>query len=363
MQLSFINKIVLGINIVVVLCLIGSYGAPYISPLEFWPISFLGLAFPLIFLANMVFVVYWIFSKSKWVLLSVLVGIFGINQVPSFIQFGQKVSTDTSIKRINIVSFNTHYMGAYDMINNDTTIFFDNLNGVQPDIICLQEFANLGGNYEKPLFREFFKRYKNYSNVNADALSVNYPTGYGVCIFTKYPIINKGFVELMNKNSNLTVFADIVVGSDTLRVINTHLKSIVFEKADYQVMQEFKKAGEVAEVDEVKRIGSKIKYAFKVRARQAEIVSGKISMSPYKIILCGDFNDSPTSYVYHTVKGEMKDAFRESGFGMSRTYIGKMPSFRIDYILHDASFSNFNYRTHTINFSDHKMISCTILLK
>ncbi len=342
--------------------MLGAYSAPYISPNEFWPIAFLGLAFPGIFIANILFVVYWLFLKSKWALLSFIVAIMGSWYVPSFIQFKQKVSNDSTHKSINIVSFNTHYMGAYDMLDNDTNLFFNHLKMVKPDVICLQEFANLGGNYEKPLFREFFKQYKNFSNVNADALSVNYPTGYGVCIFSKYPIVHKGFVELLNKNSNLTVFADIVVGSDTIRIINTHLKSIVFDKGDYQVMQEFKNAEETVEVDQVKRIGSKLKYAFMIRAKQAETVREKMSSSPYKIILCGDFNDSPTSYVYHTVRGDMKDAFRESGYGMSRTYIGRMPSFRIDYIMHDASFNDFNYRTHTINFSDHKMISCTIQL-
>jgi endonuclease/exonuclease/phosphatase family metal-dependent hydrolase len=52
----------------------------------------------------------------------------------------------------------------------------------------------------------------------------------------------------------------------------------------------------------------------------------------------------------------------ESAKGMSRTYIGKMPSFRIDYILHDPRWKSYNYKTNTLNFSDHKMVSCSIVV-
>jgi endonuclease/exonuclease/phosphatase family metal-dependent hydrolase len=79
--------------------------------------------------------------------------------------------------------------------------------------------------------------------------------------------------------------------------------------------------------------------------------------------LSGDFNDSPSSYAYRTVKGKMKDAFAESGSGLGRTYVGTMPSFRIDYMLYDPSFSAYNYYAKAFEFSDHKMISCTIRLK
>ncbi len=117
------------------------------------------------------------------------------------------------------------------------------------------------------------------------------------------------------------------------------------------------------QVGQVKHIGSKLKYAFISRALQADEIKDNLANCPNKLIICGDFNDSPTSYAYRTIRGDLKDAFKVSGFGMSRTYIGKMPSFRIDYILHDPGLKSYNYRTHTLNFSDHKMISCAIDLR
>ncbi|MBC7382176.1 MAG: endonuclease/exonuclease/phosphatase family protein [Bacteroidia bacterium] len=363
MTFKIVNYFVLIFNLCIAVALVGSYLAPYISPTQFWPVAFLGLAFPLIVLVNFLLLLYWVVQKSKWLLISLITALAGIQHIPSFIQIGSKTNTDSLTKKVNIISFNTHYMGAFDHINNDTAFFFEELNRIKPDIICFQEFANLGGNYETPLFRNFFKQYKHFGSVNADGLSDTFPTGYGVCIFSRYPIINKGFVELINKNSNLTIFADVVINNDTIRIINTHLKSIVFEKQDYQTIEEIKEVNEGPEVGKVKRIGSKLKYAFVQRALQVDEIRREMNKSPYKIVVCGDFNDSPASYAYHTVKGDLKDAFKESGFGMSRTYIGKMPSFRIDYILHDPSFESFNYLTHTLNFSDHKMISCSIEIR
>ncbi|OYU97650.1 MAG: hypothetical protein CFE21_04995 [Bacteroidetes bacterium B1(2017)] len=337
--------------------------SPYVSPKDFWPLAFFGLAFPFMFVANFLVLVFWAIKKRKLAFVSLAAMLITCWNVPSFFQFhALEVPETNQAQLVNVVSFNTHYMGAYDYSGGDSGFFFNMLDTLDPDIICLQEFANLGGNYEKPMFKRFFNQYKNFATVNADALSKTFPTGYGVCIFSRYPIINKGYLELENQNANLTVFADVVIRKDTIRVVSTHLKSIVFDKEDYKTFEELQDVEESPETYKVRRIFSKLKYAFQDRAKQADKIRERLLVSPYKVILCGDFNDSPTSYAYHTIRGKMKDSFKESGFGMSRTYIGKMPSFRIDYILHDPSYQSFHYRTNTLNFSDHKMISCTIAI-
>lgn len=349
-------------SIVLAIMLVGGLVSPYFNPTEFWPIAFLGLAFPFMFLANLLVFITWFILKKKFWIIQGLALALGLLKTPAFIQFNAKVLPEPKPNRtLNVLSFNTHYMGAYDYSGGDSGFFFNMLDTLKPDIICLQEFANLGGNYEKPMFKRFFKQFKEFNNVNADALNTSFPTGYGVCIFTRFPIIDKGFLELENQNSNLTVFADILVGSDTIRVVNTHLKSIVFDKDDYKTMEKLKVADET-NLDAMRRILAKLKYAFKFRAKQAEKIRERLQTTRHKVILCGDFNDSPTSYSYLTIRGNLKDAFRESGRGMSRTYIGKMPSFRIDYILHDNTWKSYNYQTNTLNFSDHKMVSCTIVL-
>jgi endonuclease/exonuclease/phosphatase family metal-dependent hydrolase len=361
--LKIIRGIFIPVGILLALALALATLSPFFSPGEFWPLAFFGLSFPFLALANILVLLFWLIQKSKWSFVSLGGFLLSIWNIPAFIQINQvELPENNKANLLNVVTFNTHYMGAYDYSGGDSSFFFNMLDTLKPDVICLQEFANLGGNYEKPMFKKFFAQYHNYSNVNADALSKTFPTGYGVCIFSKYPIVNKGFLELENQNANLTVFADILFAGDTIRIVNTHLKSIVFDKDDYRTIQELKEGDETTDTYKIRKIIAKLKYAFQYRAKQADKIRERLLDSPYKVVLCGDFNDSPTSYAYHTIRGDMKDSFKESGKGMSRTYIGKMPSFRIDYILHDPSWSSYHYRTNTLNFSDHKMVSCTIAI-
>ncbi|MFY7877552.1 MAG: endonuclease/exonuclease/phosphatase family protein, partial [Pirellula sp.] len=81
-----------------------------------------------------------------------------------------------------------------------------------------------------------------------------------------------------------------------------------------------------------------------LRAEQADAVAGHIKLSNVKnVLVCGDFNDVPLSYAYHTVAADLKDAFREAGSGLERTYLGPFPSFRIDYILSSPEITFKNY--------------------
>ena len=83
--------------------------------------------------------------------------------------------------------------------------------------------------------------------------------------------------------------------------------------------------------------------------------------SPYPIIVCGDFNDTPLSYAYNSIKGDLIDAFSNSGKGIGESFVD-IPALRIDYILHDNKFNSTNYQKHTHIFSDHYALSCEIII-
>ncbi len=89
----------------------------------------------------------------------------------------------------------------------------------------------------------------------------------------------------------------------------------------------------------------KLKRAFQKRARHVEIISEHITTSPHPVIVCGDFNDTPSSYAYYRISRHLIDSFIESGFGFGQTYTGRMPSFRIDYILHDKEIESTGLET------------------
>ena len=87
----------------------------------------------------------------------------------------------------------------------------------------------------------------------------------------------------------------------------------------------------------------------------------QIKKSPYPTIICGDFNDTPLSYTYQRLSEKKYDAFIKSGNGIGTTFI-KIPSLRIDYILYDKEFISSKFITHQNELSDHRAISCKIIL-
>ena len=102
--------------------------------------------------------------------------------------------------------------------------------------------------------------------------------------------------------------------------------------------------------------------SYKMRAEQAEKVGEYVHNTPYPIILCGDFNDVPVSYTYHSVKGDkLIDAFRECGSGYGYTYNKKLFHFRIDQIMHSKEGKAIQFKGGDVKYSDHYPISCKIV--
>jgi endonuclease/exonuclease/phosphatase family metal-dependent hydrolase len=94
--------------------------------------------------------------------------------------------------------------------------------------------------------------------------------------------------------------------------------------------------------------------SFKSQQNQAEIIKKHKADCLYPTIICGDLNNSPFSFVYRSVKGDLNDAFEEAGSGFGTTYSFKYYPARIDYIFVDKKFEvkQFNSFPHFKN-SDH----------
>lgn len=359
-----VNRIVFALNGIAILMLLLSYTAPFVSPEIYWPIAFLGLGYPLLVIANLLFIVYWVGVFKLKFLYSLVAILLGYTFIPDYVQLAAKKNTEKD-NAIVLMNFNMKNFGGFDgKPIKEPDKFFNTFDKIAPNLICFQEYKELGTKIDMPMYDRLYKKLTKLNSCNT------YPAKHGkrdfnadrMVIFSTFPIIHSGKVEQQEGSDNFTIFADIIAYGDTIRVINTHLQSIKFNAPDYKAMTDLSLTND-STVSQYSTISKKLKIAFIMRAKQASAIREFIDQSPYKVIVCGDFNDSPTSFAYRTVKGKMKDAFIESGSGFGRTYVGTMPSFRIDYMLHDPSFTAYNYYAKAFEFSDHKMISCTIKMK
>jgi endonuclease/exonuclease/phosphatase family metal-dependent hydrolase len=107
-------------------------------------------------------------------------------------------------------------------------------------------------------------------------------------------------------------------------------------------------------------LSRKLGAAYKARAVQADTIASIRNRSPYKVIICGDFNDVPVSYAYTKIKGNLKDAFSETGFGLGWTLNLSIYKFRIDYVLYDATFTTNYFNISKVKYSDHYPVYCQL---
>jgi len=348
------NKFLLFLNFAAILFLLLSYMPSHFSPKSLGYFSLLGLTYPFVLLANIFFIVFWFFKVKRFMLLSTVAIVLGFNHFTDFFQFSLgKTKVTTSEDRLEILTYNVHLFGLYDKEGNTKKrdAIFDLLNEEAADFLCFQEFFHSDQkNYftTRDTLIEFLPS-KYYHERYTHAMNGrNY---FGVSMFSKYPIINKGFIPFESDVNNFCIYADIKVNEDTIRIYNAHLQSIRFKPEDYAFVEDNKNQEELD--TGMKRIARRLKIAFQKRQTQVEKVSASIEDCRYPVVLCGDFNDPPLSYTYEAFTDLLEDSFIECGSGVGNTYNGAFPSFRIDYMMHSDKIEAFDYRTLKADLSDH----------
>lgn len=350
-----INRIVWILNLLAGILLLLSYAAPYINPMIWWIAAFFGLAFPLLFIINALFLVYWLIMGKLKLVFPVACMLLGYSH------FGKvyKLAGAEAVKEegdIQVMSMNVKYFGQ-----SDGKFFLDSLadyiSEAKPDIVCFQEYADHliydGPSSSKKIKKAGGFKYYISKGKNADLRDK------GTIIFSKFRPLKSGYVSFGTGNVNGALWADLVLpGQDTVRVYSCHLQSNNLGRKE-QFHQKDVQNQDVA-VKKSKSIIKRLKAGFEKRSEQVSLVTEHMTKSPYPVILMGDMNDTQLSYTYRKMRGDKKDAFVESGKGAGNTYVGPFPSYRIDYIFHDAAMNSYNYESGPHFYSDHKLIRALI---
>ena len=350
---TLFRYIMIMLNLIAVLALLITYTSVYISPAKIWMLAFFGLAYPYILLINILFIICWLFIRWKMSFFSLLAILAGYHHLQNYFQSGEKITNE---KGIVICSYNVkHFNGLTTDIDwqENTNRIQNYLQSKNADIVCLQEMSS-------PLMKEFNPFITESSSPDPNMRSTNPGHNTGPAIFSRYPIIHTGEIRFEN-TENMIVFADIKMTEDTIRVYSCHLQSYRFTNDDIYSLGSLSIEDQRFNIRGIRIVGSKLKEAFIKRTIHADKLNENIRQSPYPVIVCGDFNDSPVSYTYRTVRGELKDAFVESGTGIANSYIWRLPSFRIDYILHSARFTGYNFTIDKVDYSDHYPVSCKLV--
>jgi endonuclease/exonuclease/phosphatase family metal-dependent hydrolase len=345
------------INGIVALCMIIGKTACFISPNDHILPSYLGLAFPYLLLANLVFLLFWIVRRKIYLLIPIIAIVICYSEARRTFSLGHdhKAEGDT----ISVTSYNVQMFQFFAPKEKNQTL--KHIEECGSDIVCIQEFGHSKrkGYLSQEEISNTLSPHYPYCAVYENQLTWN--AQIGVAILSKYPIVKKGVIDYESEH-NSAVYADIVVKGDTIRVFDCHFESNKLTEEEKAKLRKIKAVSKNDANSVVNSVSTKMSTSYKIRAKQAEIVNNLIKQTKYPIILCGDFNDVPVSYTYHTVVGDrLVDSFEECGSGYGYTYNGKLFHFRIDQIMHSKEGKALQFKIGKDKYSDHYPISCKIV--
>lgn len=320
-----------------------------VSPSFFWPVAFINLLYPPFLILNLLLTVYFLVKKAwgKVLVLCVLWLFIGH-------YFNRIVTWHWSSKEadIHVMSYNVRVFNVYAHLVDDeyqsSKKMIQFIKDSPADILCLQEYYN---DSKDPVFATQSQIKKVYPYMHKSKMATNHiGAEFGMVIFSKWPIISRGAVELSTKGGNQIIYVDVKKGKDTVRIYNMHLQSMSINEKELRENSGGSERFQLA----LKTALKQFKKGAVQRSAQVNILSDHIENCPYPVIVCGDLNDPPFSYTYEKLSDVLDNSFESGGKGIGVSYNGFIPFLRIDQQFYSESLKIQYFNTlNSIRYSDH----------
>lgn len=349
-------------NFVAIIFLLITLIGTFISPDKFIAPAYFALIFPITIISNLFFIIFWIFTRKWYFLVSLSLMLLSANQISNTFPFHfGNLNQKKVVTPIRILTYNTRMSGNLvkdtPQKRNNVICYIKNSNA---DIVCLQEFEVSTENQYLTI-EDMYRIFRKYPYKHIEIKAKIHSRFFGIATFSKYPILQRQRIEYKSR-FNISISTDININGMTIRLFNNHLESNRITESEMSMPLKLKDSFDADNLTDMTLLYSnKLGIAYKLRAYQADTVAQLIALSPYKVIVCGDFNDVPGSYAYTKMKGNLKDAYAETGFGFGWTFKEPFYGFRIDYVLYDSSaFTPVTFKIDKVNYSDHYPVLCQL---
>ena len=336
-QKYFSFTILLITVLLMVFTLVGLFGGD-VNPAGNTAIAMLVYALPILIAGNVVFMIYWIIMRRwHWMLFPLITLLCCIPYIGTLYQIGSVDEEGGKEKGLTIASYNVA------MFSRETSGFIsqDILSEMKKhnvDIVCFQEYNDQSGDKKNS---DYYKEYFPYMAVGESDM----------VIYSRYPIKNFKNINFEMTN-NSAMWAEIDFKGKVYRVYNAHLETTGINRTLHKAAKMTVQGFTVDNNRLLNAIYGNYTVGMIARAGQANMLAMDMRESEVPVIVCGDFNDVPYSYVYNTMLGDKIDGFKECGAGFMYTFRGAK-KVRIDYIFHDEALEGVTYYKKEYSYSDH----------
>ena len=347
-QKYFSFTILLITVLLMIFTIVGLFGGD-VNPAGNTARAMLVYALPLLIAGNGIFLLYWLIMRRwHWALIPLITLLCCIPYVGTLYQLGSPDENAEAKQGIKISSYNVAMFGretsgfmAQDILSE--------MKKQKVDVVCFQEYNDQSGDKKNS------DSYKEYFPYMAQGES-------DMVIYSRYPITN--FKNLnFEMTNNSAMWAEIKVNEKTYRIYNAHLETTGINRTLHGAAKMVNQGMDVESNTVLKAIYGNYTLGMIARAGQANVLAMDMREAEVPIIVCGDFNDVPYSYVYNTMLGDKVDGFKECGSGFMYTFRGGNKKVRIDYIFHDKEMEGLSYYKRELSYSDHYPIFMKIATK
>ena len=336
------------VNWLISLLLVFSCYGSLAAPVGRWPFASLsGLAFPFLFAANFLFLLFWTVFWRKGALLPLITILICLVPTLNFWPVHPFAARNVADDDLTIVTYNTEGFGIDD--NKDYSKDNPVLQyavGLGADILLMQETSASVMNK--------VKQDKTLTSLYPYIVSVGRPTGEA-CM-SKYPIIHNERIKFDGSSNSCLYLRVLLPGGDTLAIYNCHLQSNKLGENEIEEYHKFiENPRDSSHYKVSKQVVKKLLASTSQRAGQARMIAERArNESVRHVVVCGDFNDTQLSYSHRVFSRFMNDTYSKSGNGPGITFHEHGLYYRIDHILCSRNMTPVHSRVdRTQKDSDH----------
>ena len=302
--------------------------------------SLLVYALPVLIIGNAVLLLYWLIMRRwHWALIPFITLLCCIPYIGTLYQFGEPGEAVEKQPGLKIATYNVALFGreASGFMAQD---ILSEMKKQKVDICCFQEYSDQSGDKKNS---DSYKEYFPYMVMGKNDMVV----------YSRYPVVRSKNIPFEMTN-NSAMWVEVKVQNQVIRVYNAHLETTGINGTLHRAAKAQVNTGIETESNRLLRaLYGNYTIGMMARAGQANVLAMDMRESEVPVIVCGDFNDVPYSYVYNTMLGDKVDGFKECGSGYMYTFRGGKKNVRIDYIFHDKVFKGMTYYKKELTYSDH----------